>query len=310
VIYNPAAGRGKARKRLEAARRRFGPDVVYRPTDGPWHAAELARKAATEGFARVVAAGGDGTVHEVANGLLAADRDRVALSVWPLGSMNDLAYSLGLSCWWAEGAGRPLDILQTDVGVVRSAGRERFFVNGCGVGFNGLVARESRSIRWLRGRPLYVLAFLKTMVRHYATPDLTVRLDSAACEGPTLSLSLNLGQREGGFPVTPDARLDDGAFEVLHVGAVRRWELVRYLPGLVAGRLPTDHPHMRRAQCGRATVRAAAALCVHTDGELFATPTEDVRELEVELLPGRLRVEVCPPYLYGGREAGRWAREA
>src|SRR5215210_8026673 len=85
VIYNPAAGRGKARSRLEAARRRFGPDVVYRPTDGPWHAAELARKAAAEGFARVVAAGGDGTVHEVANGLLAAGRDEVILSVWPLG---------------------------------------------------------------------------------------------------------------------------------------------------------------------------------------------------------------------------------
>jgi diacylglycerol kinase family enzyme len=310
VIYNPAAGRGKARNRLEAARRQFGPDVVYRPTDGPWHAAELARKAVTEGFARVVAAGGDGTVHEVANGLLAADRENVVLSVWPLGSMNDLAYSLGLSRWWAEGTDRPLDVLNADVGVVRSAGRERFFVNGCGVGFNGLVARESRSIRWLRGRPLYVLSFLKTMVRHYGTPTLAVRLDSAASEGPTLSLSLNLGQREGGFPVTPDARLDDGAFEVLRVGAVRRWELVRYLPGLIVGRLPTDHPHLTRARCGRAAVRAAAPLCVHTDGELFAAPTEDVRELEVELLPGRLRVEVCPPYLYGGREAGRWARKA
>jgi diacylglycerol kinase family enzyme len=148
------------------------------------------------------------------------------------------------------------------------------------------------------------------MLRHYATPDLAVRLDSAARDGPTLSLSLNLGQREGGFPVTPDARLDDGALEVLHVGAVRRWELVRYLPGLIAGRLPSDHPHMKRARCSRATVWAAAALCVHTDGELFAAPTEDVRELEVELLPGRLRVEVCPPYLYGGREAGRWARKA
>jgi diacylglycerol kinase family enzyme len=310
VIYNPAAGRGRARKRLDAIRQRYGPDVVYRPTDGPWHAVELARKATAEGFARVVAAGGDGTVHEVANGLLTAGRDDVVLSVWPLGSMNDLAYSLGLSRWWAEGAGRPLDILRADVGVVRSAGRERFFVNGCGVGFNGLVARESRSIRSLRGRPLYVLAFLKAMIRHYATPNLAVRLDSAPNDGPTLSLSLNLGQREGGFPVTPDARLDDGAFEVLHAGEIRRWELIRYLPALVTGQLPADHPHLTRARCGRAAVRAAAPLCVHTDGELFAEPPEGVRELEIELLPGRLRMEVCPPYLYDGRKAGRWARKA
>jgi diacylglycerol kinase family enzyme len=300
VIYNPAAGRGKARRQLETARRRFGADVVYRPTDGPGHAAELARKATVEGFARVVAAGGDGTVHEVANGLLAAGRDDVVLSVWPLGSMNDLAYSLGLSRWWAEGADRPLDVLRADVGVVRAAGRERYFVNGCGVGFNGLVARESRSIRSLRGRPLYVVAFLKSMVRHYATPSLTVRLDTTTSDGPTLSLSLNLGQREGGFPVTPDARLDDGAFDVLHVGAVRRWELVRYLPGLIAGRLPTGHPHLRRARCGRAAVRSAAPLCVHTDGELFAVPDDGVQELDVDLLPTRLRIEVCPPYRYGG----------
>jgi diacylglycerol kinase family enzyme len=310
VIYNPAAGRGRARRRLDAARRRFGPDVVYRPTDGPWHAAELARKAASEGFTRVVAAGGDGTVHEVANGLLKAERDNVTLSVWPLGSMNDLAYTLGLSRWWTEGADQPLDVLRADVGLVRAAGRERYFVNGCGVGFNGLVARESRSIRWLSGRPLYVLAFLKTMALRYATPELSVRFDLEECNEPTLSLSLNLGQREGGFAVTPDARLDDGSFEVLHVGAVRRWELARYLPGLIAGRLPTDHPHLRRTQSSRAKIRSRAALCVHTDGELFATPSDDVRELDIGLLPARLRVEVCPRYLYGGRGAGRWASKA
>ncbi|HET6573289.1 MAG TPA: diacylglycerol kinase family protein [Fimbriiglobus sp.] len=300
VITNPAAGRGKARRQLESARRRFGPEIEYRPTAGPGHAVELARTAAVEGFARVVAAGGDGTVHEVANGLLTSGRSEVILSVWPLGSMNDFAYSLGLLRWWAEGAVRPLDVLRADVGAVRADGRERYFVNGCGVGFNGLVAHESRSIRSLRGLPLYVLAFLKSMVRHFATPAMSIQLDSATSVGPTLSLSLNLGQREGGFPVSPAARLDDGAFDVLHVGAVRRWELLRYLPGLIAGRLPTDHPHIRRGRCGRAIIRAAVPLCVHIDGELFAVPGDGVRELEVELLPNRLRVEVCPPYLYGG----------
>jgi diacylglycerol kinase family enzyme len=280
----------------------------YRPTTGPWHAAELACAAAIEGFDRVIAAGGDGTVHEVANGLLAAQRDNVILSIWPLGSMNDLAYSLGLVRWWAEGCSKPLDSLQADIGKVRVADRERFFVNGCGIGFNGMVAMESRSIRHLRGLPLYVLAFLKALVRHYSVPTTTVDLDSVTSTSATLSLSLNLGQREGGFPVTPDARLDDGAFEVLHVGAVRWWVVVRYLPGLIAGRLPNHHPQLRKSRCGRAAVRSEGSLCVHTDGELFAIPTDEVRELEVELLPGRLRVEVCPPYLYGGLRSGRWTR--
>jgi diacylglycerol kinase family enzyme len=299
VIVNPAAGRGKARRQLETARRRFGSGIEYRQTGGPWHAAELARKAAAEGFARIVAAGGDGTVHEVANGLLATGRDDVALSVWPVGSMNDYAYALGLARWWKEGGGHPLDTILADVGVVRAAGRERFFVNGCGVGFNGMVAAEVGRLRPLRGRLLYAAAFLSSMVRHFATPNLTLRLDGEERDGPTLSLSLNLGQREGGFPVTLDARLDDGAFEVFHVGPVRRWELVRYLPALTTGRLPTDHPHLRRGRCGRAAIRSATPLCAHTDGELFAVPTDGVRELEVELLPRRLRVEVCPSFLYG-----------
>jgi diacylglycerol kinase (ATP) len=299
VIYNPAAGRGKVRRGLEAARRRFAPDAVCRPTDGPCHAAELARKAVAEGFTRVVAAGGDGTVHEVANGLLAAGRDDVTLSVWPLGSMNDYAYTLGLLPWWTEGGVRPLDTLLVDVGMVCGGGHERYFINGCGIGFNGAVARESRGIRLLRGRPLYVLAFLRAMAWHYAIPDLAVRLDEADHDGPTLSLSLNLGRREGGFRVTPAARLDDGAFEVLYVGAVRRWELVRYLPALIAGRLPADHPQLRRGRCGRAVIRASAPPVVHADGELLDPPGDGPWELRVELLPRRLRVEVCPTYLYG-----------
>jgi diacylglycerol kinase (ATP) len=299
VIVNPAAGRGKARRRLEAARGRFGPDVEYRTTDGPWHATELACKAVAEGFARVVAAGGDGTVHEVANGLLAAGRDDVILSVCPVGSMNDYAYTLGLVRWWAGGGGPALDTVLADVGVVRAAGRERFFVNGCGVGFNGMVAAVVGRLRPLRGRLLYAAAFLSSMIRHFATPDLAVKLDGTDHNGPTLSLSLNLGQREGGFRVTPDARLDDGAFEVFHAGAVRRWELVRYLPALIAGRLPAGHPHLRRGRCSRAAIRATTPLGVHTDGELFALPADGVRELDVELLPQRLRVEVCRPFLYG-----------
>ncbi len=298
VIVNPAAGRGQARRCLEAVRRRFGPGVEYRTTDGPWHAAELARKAAAEGFARVVAAGGDGTVHEVANGLLAAGRDDVTLSVCPVGSMNDYAYTLGLMRLWKGDGGHALDTVLADVGAARTAGKERFFVNGCGVGFNGMVAAEVRRLRPLCGRLLYAAAFLSSTVRHVATPNLALKLDGTDHNGPTLSLSLNLGQREGGFRVTPDARLDDGAFEVFHVGPVCRWELIRYLPTLMASRLPTDHPHLRRGRCGRASIRATTPLGVHTDGELFALPADGVRELDVELLPRRLRVEVCRPFLY------------
>lgn len=301
VIYNPAAGRGRARRLFDRLKQRC-PDCTYRPTTGRWDAVELAQKAAAEGFGRIVAAGGDGTVHEVANGVLASGNPEVIFATWPVGSSNDYAFSLGMKQWWADDCRQPLDTMLVDVGVVRAPGRQRFFVNGCGVGFNGMVTLESEHIRWLRGLPLYALAFLRAMCFRFATPLLTVRLDAEVREAKTLALSLNLGQREGGFPITLAAQLDDGLFETVHVGALRRWELARYLPGLIVGKLPVGHRHLQTGRCAKASVTSDVPLCVHTDGEFFCRPEEGVTELQVELRSRALRVEVCPTYLYGQRK--------
>lgn len=290
VIYNPAAGRGQARRLFEDVRRRM-PDAVFRASERPGHAVELARQAALDGFARVVAGGGDGTVHEVANGVLRSGRE-VVFSVVPVGSSNDYAHALGLDRWWKESNGcGPVGTLRADVGSVRWAGRERYFVNGVGFGFNGMVTAESLSIRTLRGTPLYATAFLRSMVRHFAVPDLSVNLDGKESNGPTLALSVSLGVREGGFPLFRGARLDDGWFDTLHVGRVRRWELLRYLPAMITGNLPTDHPAIRAGRCASAVVRSATPLCVHADGEMVCVPGDGVTEVAVGLLPGRLQVE-------------------
>src|SRR5438309_1482052 len=94
VIFNPAAGRGRAAARLEQLRRQWGDRVDFRPTQHPGHAEALAHQAALDGFAVVAAAGGDGTVHEVANGLLCARRPEVVFAVLPIGSANDYHHSL------------------------------------------------------------------------------------------------------------------------------------------------------------------------------------------------------------------------
>src|SRR5207247_4982428 len=104
VIFNPVAGRGRAPQRMESLRRTLGARAQFLPTRSPAHGEELAFEAATKGFPIVAAAGGDGTVHEVANGLLRAARPEVALAVFPIGSANDYAHSLGLvSGWWLKG---------------------------------------------------------------------------------------------------------------------------------------------------------------------------------------------------------------
>ncbi len=302
VIYNPAAGRGRAEQLFRELAARPGVHGELRPTNAPGHAEELARAAADEGFARVVAAGGDGTVHEVANGLIRSGRRDVIFSTWPVGSANDYAYTLGLTAWWARRAEHPpLESLDVDVARVTAGGRERYAVNAAGVGFNGMVTVESRTIRYLRGMPLYGLAFLKAMVRHFATPRMRVCFDDEEVNGPTLALTMCLAQREGGFPLMPAAELTDGRLDYMLATNLRRWHLVRYLPALATGRLPADHPLIRLGRAARVTVESEAPLCAHADGEFVCQPADGVKELAVEVLPGRLRVEVYPPGLYGGR---------
>jgi diacylglycerol kinase family enzyme len=303
VIYNPAAGRGKAERLLEEFRQGKHAQIELWPTTHAGHAVELATRAAEEGFARVVAAGGDGTVHEVANGILRHARRDVVFSVWPIGSANDYAYSLGMIEWWTRRASPPpVVVMEVDVGRVSADGRERYFVCNLGVGFNGMVNGEARKTRWLAGMPLYAWAFLKSMVKHFARPVMTIRFDEQEVTGPTLALSVLNGQREGNFPLRPDASLTDGLFDYMHATRLSRWHLIRYLPAMATGRLPENHTLLRLGRARRIVVRSEAPLCVHADGEFVCVPEEGIQKIEVEVVPRRLRVEVYPPAFYGGRK--------
>jgi diacylglycerol kinase family enzyme len=288
VIFNPRAGRDRARRRLEALRAALGPRALFRPTQGPGHGEELALEAAQAGFAAVAAAGGDGTVHEVANGVLRAARPEVLLEIYPVGSANDYAHSLGLKPDWKVRGGQVQPHL-VDVGLVRSpAGWQRYFVNGIGLGFNGHVTQEARGVPFLQGRLLYNLALLKALCLRFEAPPMTVTLDGQPRRTPTLALSVAIGRREGNFVVAPDAVVDDGLFEYLHAGNVSRWELIRNLLRVNTGKLP-DHPLVWRGRCRSVRVESPAALVFHLDGELCAAAA-GVRELEITLLPGALRV--------------------
>jgi diacylglycerol kinase family enzyme len=296
VIYNPAAGRGRAARLIEGRSR---DELELRPTSRAGEAEESALRAAKEGFVRVIATGGDGTVHEVANGLLRSGEPDVILSVWPFGSANDYAHALGITTDRAQ----PIEVQRVDVGRITGGGRERYFVNGLGVGFNGAVTAEARRIRWLRGVPLYSLAVFRSLVRHFDKPITAVRLDDATRQAPTLALTLNLGRREGGFPITPAADLSDGLFDYMHAGPVSRWELLRHFPNLIRGTLPADHPRMWMGRCRRLELESEAPLRIHLDGEFFCTPENNVRSVSVELLPRRLRVECGVPLASRSRTA-------
>jgi diacylglycerol kinase family enzyme len=283
VIFNPTAGRGRAGRRLQQLRRELANRAVFEPTRAPGHGEELALMAARNGFLMVAAAGGDGTVHEVANGLLRANRPEVILAVAPIGSANDYAYTLSQG-----GAG----VRSVDVGMVSGAGgRQRYFINGLGLGFNGAVTLESRRIRGLQGVALYGVALLRALYYRFACPIMAVTRDGLTRQGPTLALTVNLGNREGGFVMAPHARLDDGKFDYVHAGELRRWEMLRFVPGMITGKMPQNHRAIWMGQCRQVSVQSETALTVHVDGEFFSRPEDDVRSIDIQLLPGALRVQ-------------------
>jgi diacylglycerol kinase family enzyme len=302
VIYNRWAGQGNAWAYVRRLQRALGRRAAFWRIREPGHGEELARRALRDGFHTVGAAGGDGTLHEVANGILRAGPSDAALVVYPVGSANDYAWSLGLaSDWWQRPAG-DLTVRALDVGEVRAPGdRSRFFVNCLGLGFNAAVTLERNRIPLLRGLPLYGLSLLSALCLRFARPVMKVTLaenDGSADKlvvraHPTLGMTVAVGRREGNFILTPDARLDDGLFDYLHAGLLQRWELVRYLPRMITGNLPV-HPQLWRGRCRAVTVESETPLAVHLDGELFRRPQDDAHRIDVVMHPRALKVK-CPP---------------
>lgn len=300
VILNPAADRGRAADLAHLIRAWLGAHTSFEwaETNGPGHAIELAEGAARDGFEWIVAAGGDGTVHEVANGILRvneAGRASPALGVIPIGSGNDFAWMSGAPLGDPQAAIRRLlegEVRCVDAGVIadeRGVGAQRYFVNGAGLGFDAVVTIESRKIKRLHGFPMYVAAVLQTMRFYYRAVPAKVDNDGHRIELPLLMMSIANGRRYGGgFLVCPDARLEDGDLDVCLVPQVSRAAMLGFIPRFMKGTHVTDRRvTMRRAE--RVSVRCEQPIAIHVDGEIYS---EGSHEIEARILPGVLRVVV------------------
>ncbi|MGH7607687.1 MAG: diacylglycerol/lipid kinase family protein, partial [Gemmatimonadales bacterium] len=227
LIINPAAGRGAARRAESPVCRAFraqGWAVDAVRTERPGHGAELAAQAVRQGARHVVVVGGDGTVHEAANGLLAANAD-AALGVIPAGSGNDFAKLIGV---YGHGPAAAVARLVTarsrrfDVGRVL----DEWFVNSVGFGFGPAVVRTRNAMPRLRG----VLSYLIPIVRTFFTfraPLFDVAAPGYRARGYMMMVEVCNGTTAGGsYRFAPDADPADGRLDVC---LVRRVSLPRFL---------------------------------------------------------------------------------
>ncbi|MFQ6045601.1 MAG: diacylglycerol/lipid kinase family protein [Gemmatimonadales bacterium] len=294
IVHNPFAGRGRGgrlRERLQRAARRLGWEVDVRSTRRAGHEVELAAEARLEGWPVVVAAGGDGTVHGVANGLLADGPTDVTLGHVPHGTGNDFAKLLGLRRGPIE---RNLPLIlrgrerRFDVG---SALGEHF-LNTLGVGFSAEVVRQLSGFAQPRGFGLYLAAVYRTFFG-FRPPTLRVVTGDYDETGPLMMLEVGIGTTAGGgFRLLPDAQPDDGELDVCVIRRVGLLEFLRYVPRVVRGtHTRLDPVDMLRTARIRVESRGEP-LTVHLDGEL-RLPGE--RSVEISVEPKHLRV-LCAPY--------------
>lgn len=287
VIFNPAARSGRIQSRLRQLREIIAGASLW-PTQASGHATALAEEAASKGFETVVAAGGDGTINEVLNGLMrvpAARRPR--LGVLPFGTASVFARELGLplkadAAWRVITAARERII---DVGVARTAdGATRYFAQLAGAGFDALAIT---SLNPKLKRRIGPLAYVVSSCRLLASPlpRMTVHANGDRIEGD--AVLIGNGRFYGGpFTLFPTARMDDGQLAVCVFQRCRPLDVMRYLQGILRG-VHTRFSDVHYVMTEKLRVESDQPAPVEVDGEAWG---ECPAEFSVEA--GALRVLV------------------
>ena len=261
------------------------------------HAIQLARQAALDGYEVIVAAGGDGTVNEVLNGLMEArteSKNRPALGVLCCGRGNDFAPCVNIP----EDLPGAFQVLKDDhrrmidIGRVRGGKfpQGRYFANNVGVGFDAIGTIEVAKLpEW--GMLSFLIAILKTIFLFYKGPPVRLDYDDETLTTSTLMLLTMNGKRMGtGFKMAPDAKPDDGLFDLVIVRQVSRLRIFSLIPHFMKG-TQGSQPEVRTLRAARVTIMAVeGALPAQSDGEIICV---DGSRLEIEMLPHQVEV-VCP----------------
>ena len=298
LIFNPMADRGRSGQRASDLRAMIAEmgGADWQGTEYPAHATEYAATSADNGYHTVVALGGDGTVHEIINGLMRIEpARRPRLGIVPIGSGNDFAHAAGIAANPQEavqriftGAERPVDVALLRDG----SGRSEYFNNTCGMGFDAAINIRSRKIKLVTGFVMYLAATLQAIAMNFDAPRLKLVYDGGTLDQPMLMVTVGNGPREGGgFITTPASKIDDGLLDFVYIHPVSQLRMLQLLPKVMNG-THVQEADVRLGTTTRLVIDADRALPIHIDGELFAPYEANVRHVEIEVVPKAIRVVV------------------
>ena len=264
VILNPAA-RGERAKALRDRIASLSHQVVVRSTGSPGDAGALAARAVAQGYETIVAAGGDGTINEVVNGLAGS---HVRFGILPVGTMNVFATELGIpqnnlaKAWQVikHGCVRQVDLPRAN---------QEYFVQLAGIGLDAEVVRQTTPDS---KKALGPMSYLLTLAQVAARQPPTIRIepvDGAPREG-RFALVGNGRFYGGPFVLFKNARLDDGLLDVLVFQNQSHWDLIRYFQAIVFGNHPAL-PDVEYFQSRGLRLTSREPVPVEIDGELTGT---------------------------------------
>jgi YegS/Rv2252/BmrU family lipid kinase len=286
VILNPYANRWGAKAQAPATAAAFraaGVDCDLTITEVVSGGIAEAEAAARAGYDAVIAAGGDGTINEVINGLLRAAEDGPTrpFGIVPLGTANDFNLMAGLPKSIEESvaviaAGKTRRI---DAGQVN----DRFFINNSAAAMEPMVTLENIKMKRLSGEIRYVVALVRALAK---LKPWTMRLawDGGGYEGPVYLLSVCNSPRTGGFMMAPGAVLDDGLLDMVFAPQVSKGTVISILLKLMRGE-HVNHPAVTFRRVTAIDLTSAPGTPLHSDGEIF---DESAAAVSYRVLPGKV----------------------
>lgn len=305
IIRNPISGNGKGEKdwpKIQTLLNQHGLTFKSARSDYFKHTIELAKQAYADGFRKIMAIGGDGTINEIVNGIASENEDHlseITLAVLPIGKGNDWVRTMGLKGNYEEILQqiKAQNTIKQDIGRMETTMPDAensisYFANLATAGFSGFVATKVNAMVQAGkkvGVTVYLIQLLKCLFK-YKLPKTGLEINGKKIETNLFTLAAGIGKSNGGgMKQAPDAIPDDGLFDITVINNATKWMVISNIARLFSGTF-VKHPQVDQYRSDSLKIEGENII-IEADGELFGHAPA-----RFTLLPNKLTVIIGKNY--------------